>query len=179
MRICEPEPAISNTCPTGANFSPDGAAFETGVSSVKLLTSLMNSLRFGRSSMRADAPMQTDLPRPYAGAVKIGLVALVRSRWPEALEPAPEGGGGCPAEAEGQRDGCKPIEQAVAAGGERNVALEAALVDLDVAGRGGDHLAVVDEEGLCSVGAYGDLAGDRDRRAVQDAVGDLDAPRVL
>src|SRR4051812_25305131 len=51
MRICEPEPAISTTSPIADNFSVadlPGVGLE---SSVKLLTSLRNSRRFGCSSM--------------------------------------------------------------------------------------------------------------------------------
>ena len=45
IRICEPEPAISTTSPIADSASPPFAGLAVS-SSVKLLTSLMNSCRF-------------------------------------------------------------------------------------------------------------------------------------
>src|SRR5690348_3727 len=65
----------------------------------------------------------------------------------------------------------------MAAGGKSDVAFEPGLVDLDVPGRGGNDLAMVDEEGLGGVGADRDLARDRDDGAVEHPAGDFDAVR--
>jgi hypothetical protein len=53
MRIWEPEPAISTTSPMGDSFSAEAAFGAAAVSSLKLLTSLRNSRRFGCSSISA------------------------------------------------------------------------------------------------------------------------------
>src|SRR5690348_6855672 len=63
--------------------------------------------------------------------------------------------------------------------GERHVALEPGLVDLDVARCRSDHLVAVDEKGFCSVGADRNLAGDRNDRPVENPAVDFDAGRVL
>ena len=62
---------------------------------------------------------------------------------------------------------------------KRDVALEPRFADLDVAGRGGEHPAAVDQERLGRVGPDRNLARDGDVGAVEDALADLDAMRVL
>ena len=63
--------------------------------------------------------------------------------------------------------------------GALNPALEAGFADLDLARRGGDDLAVVDQKGLGSVGPDRNLAGNGDSRPVKHAIRDFDAMRML
>src|SRR3954447_7781952 len=116
--------------------------------------------------MCAHSPLSNRWTKAYRRAVKINLGV----RAYPLLETAAEGGRGGPAEAERKCYGDEAVKSFVAAGGERNIALEARLIDLDVAGRSGEHPSVVDEEGLGGVGAHGDLAGDGDHCAIKHAI---------
>src|SRR5437868_817039 len=125
--------------------------------------------------MRAHSPLSNHWTRAYRRAVKINLGV----RAYPLLETAAEGGRCGPAEAERKRHRDKAVKTFVAARGERHVALEARLIDLDVARCGSEHASVVDEEGLGGVGPDGDLAGDGDHCAIEHAVSDFDSPRVF
>src|SRR4051812_29177718 len=92
--------------------------------------------------------------------------------------PAERGGGG-PAQAQRQRDRDEAVEEIVAVGGKCDEALKTRLVDLDVAGRGGEDLAAINQKGLRSIGSDRHLAGDGDGRPVEHAVRDFDAARAL
>jgi hypothetical protein len=63
--------------------------------------------------------------------------------------------------------------------GDGYESFESALVDLDVTRCRGEDSSVVDQEGLGSVGAHRNLAGDGNDRSVEHAVGDFDAAGVL
>ena len=67
----------------------------------------------------------------------------------------------------------------MALGGARDEALEPRFADVDVAHRRRQHAAVADQEGLGGEAPDRHARRDRDARAVQHAVGDLDRARRL
>src|SRR6185503_15619825 len=73
IRICDPEPAISTTSPIAPSCAGEDFAGAGVVSSLKLLTSLRNSRRFGWSSIVVTLPGYSASNAAYAGAVKINL----------------------------------------------------------------------------------------------------------
>src|SRR5829696_926963 len=86
---------------------------------------------------------------------------------------SPEGPGGGPAEAQGQKHGGEAVKHRMPPGDQCDVTLEAAFADMDLAGRRGEHALIVNQESFRRVSSDRDLAGDGDSGPVEHALTDL------